>query len=344
MVNPVTALLIAVALIAISIILFRPSAGWFWVWWRSRRSSERVLVEDALKHVYDCEYLGQACTLQSLTGSLELGAKRVAELVRRLEQLELVESGEMGYRLTVAGRRDALRVIRLHRLWELYLADETGVDPSEWHERAEIYEHRLSPPEAESLARRMGYPRYDPHGDPIPTADGEIGPPRGAPMNHLAVGRVAEIVHVEDEPAAVYAQILASGLHPGMRVRILERTPEAIRFEADAEELVLAPVFAANLWVQELAEDERPQQPVAKLSSLEVGASVEVVGISSRCRGIERRRLLDLGVVPGTVVEIEMRSPSGDPTAYRIRGAVIALRREQADLIEIRPVSEGAAA
>lgn len=71
------------------------------------------------------------------------------------------------------------------------------------------------------------------------------------------------------------------------------------------------------------------------LADLRHGQSARVLDISSDIRGIERRRLLDLGVLPGTVVKAEMRSPSGDPTAYRIRDAVIGLRAEQACMINV---------
>ena len=71
------------------------------------------------------------------------------------------------------------------------------------------------------------------------------------------------------------------------------------------------------------------------LVDLRQGESGRVLDISQECRGLERRRLLDLGVLPGTVITAEMRSPSGDPTAYRIRDAVIGLRAEQARMINI---------
>ena len=76
------------------------------------------------------------------------------------------------------------------------------------------------------------------------------------------------------------------------------------------------------------------------LSALRPGEAGRVLAISRRCRGAERRRLMDLGVVPGTVVGVEMRSPNGDPTAYRIRDAFIALRAEQAEGIRVRRVPE----
>jgi|TARA_B100000315_G_C14277128_1_gene451349 DtxR family Mn-dependent transcriptional regulator len=75
-----------------------------------------------------------------------------------------------------------------------------------------------------------------------------------------------------------------------------------------------------------------------RLSSLRLGESGSVVSLSTDCRGQERRRLMDLGILPGTVISAEMRSPSGDPTAYRIREALIALRHEQADMISITRV------
>jgi DtxR family Mn-dependent transcriptional regulator len=312
-----------------------------WMLWRSR-ARERVRTEDALKHLHECEYRQQPCTLQSLAGALRLTGKTVAELMQRLEQRELVLSSEGGLRLTEAGRRYALRIVRIHRLWERHLAENTGWDPLHWHARAETLEHRLSSAQAESLAASLGHPRYDPHGDPIPTAGGEIPPPRGRPLTDLAPGRWAEIVHIEDEPPAIYARLLAEGLHPGMRVRVSESSPRQVRIEAEAGSCVLPPVFAANLWAIELPASQR-ETPSEKLSVLDVGETARVVGISSACRGTERRRLLDLGLIPGTVVHAEMRSPSGDPTAYRIRGAVIALRRAQADLVHVERPSRGRA-
>ncbi len=75
--------------------------------------------------------------------------------------------------------------------------------------------------------------------------------------------------------------------------------------------------------------------PFDPLSTLNPGEKATVVRISAACRGIERRRLLDLGIIPGTIVEAEMKSPSGDPTAYRIRDTTIALRKEQSNQIHI---------
>ncbi|MDH3745082.1 MAG: FeoA domain-containing protein [Acidobacteriota bacterium] len=340
LVNPqvmesVQALGVALALGVAAVLLFWPVRGLLWRWLRGRRATEKVLTEDALKHIFDCEYKARVANLQSLSGVLAASGSRAAEILQRLEERELITGVEGGYRLTSDGRRYALRVIRSHRLWERYLSDHTGLDPDAWHDEAEFREHETSPEEADALSARLGHPRYDPHGDPIPTAGGEIIAPLGKPLNELPIGELAEIVHVEDEPAAIYAQLVAEGLHPGMRVRVSEASPQRIRFEADAEEHVLAPVFAANLSVQVLPREEDMPGPYERLSGLGVGESATVIGLSPQLRGPARRRMLDLGLIPGTVVSAEIRSPSGDPVGYRIRGAVIALRCDQADQVRV---------
>lgn len=332
-------LLLGVALLVLSAVvaLLWPEAGLLARLRRGRAAADRVAVEDALKHLWDGEYRRQQVTLQSLAGALGLAGREAAELVTRLARLGLVEHHGVALGLTGEGRSDALRVVRIHRLWERYLADETGLRAEDWHAEAERREHRTSDAQAERLAAQLGHPLFDPHGDPIPQPSGELPPERGVPLPALPVGAVAEIVHVEDEPEAVFAQLAAAGLVPGVRVRILEREPGRIRLAADSEELVLAPVVAANLTALPLhAEESADETPSAVLAGVPVGRPAEVTGLAAACRGAQRRRLLDLGFVPGTRIVPELVSPGGDPTAYRVRGTLIALRREQAEWVRVR--------
>jgi DtxR family Mn-dependent transcriptional regulator len=94
-------------------------------------------------------------------------------------------------------------------------------------------------------------------------------------------------------------------------------------------------VVARNVTVRVLPLGETADEPAETLLDLRVGESGRVVDISPACQGSQRRRLLDLGVVKGTQIEAELASAGGDPVAYRIRGALIALRREQAEWIRI---------
>jgi DtxR family Mn-dependent transcriptional regulator len=147
---------------------------------------------------------------------------------------------------------------------------------------------------------------------------------------------VVRIVHIEDEPPAVYAQLAAQGLHTGMQIKVLESRPDRILFEAHGEESVLAPLLARNITVEPLPEERQFRGPFRTLASVRSGERAIVQSISRACRGAQRRRLMDMGIVPGTPIEPELDSLTGDPVAYRVRGTLIALRRQQADQILVR--------
>ncbi len=335
MIDLLRALLAASIVAGIALVLFWPSFGWVWRWRYLARRSERTLIEDALKHLHECEYRNQRPTVQSVAGALTIRADRSVALVGRMESMGLVTSHGGTLRLADEGRILARHVIRVHRLWERYLSDRTGLSEIDWHLDADRREHGITPAEADALEADLSHPSYDPHGDPIPTATGEIAPRRGRPLTRLTPGTLARIVHLEDEPEASYAQLVAQGLHPGMEVKVIEITSQRVRFWAKGEEHVLSPVAASSVSVVGLPRGREVEASFERLSTLGVGEKGTVVRLSRACHGLERRRLMDLGIVPGTIIEAEMRSPSGDPTAYRVRGALIALRKEQADLIEM---------
>ncbi len=253
-------------------------------------------------------------------------------LVERLSELELAELTNGDIRLTAEGESYALNVLRAHRLWERYLADKTGFDESEWHERADLREHSLSEDELAALASELGNPLHDPHGDPIPTAEGDLVYHGGKPLNGMQPGQVVQIVHLEDEPEAVYAQLMAESLYPGMRLQLLDASPARIRFWAEGKEHVLAPIAAANISVRPLSvADSLAAAPSRHLDSLEPGESAAVVRLSSRCRGMERRRLLDLGIIPGTRIhggdDQPQRRPRRLPHPRRARSRCASNRR-----------------
>jgi DtxR family Mn-dependent transcriptional regulator len=297
--------------------------------------TERVRLEDALKHLYHCEYERREASVESLAGALEISQALAVRILSRLEALELTRSDGHGLPLTDPGREYALRIVRTHRLWERYLADRTSVSPVEWHEEAERREHTLAPAEIEELAAKMGHPVYDPHGDPIPTADGEIPPSSGVALTALKEGQKGTIVHLEDEPREVFEQLMAAELAPLMSLELLEASPEVVRFTADGELHELAPVAATNVTVLPATEAVAELGPYERLTDLRPGENATVVQIAPTCQGPQRRRLLDLGLVPGTSVAVELEGAFKDPVAYRIRGAVIALRRQQTDLVYV---------
>ena len=334
MVDPGLALVVFAAVVLVVALLTWPRRGLIPRVAELLRLTQRVRMEDALKHLHDCDYRGQHGSVDSVAGALEIPRARSVRLIAELEAGGLVQSGGQELSLTEQGRSEALRLLRSHRLWERYLADRTGVAPVDWHDKAERREHTLSRGRVEELSASMGHPVYDPHGDPIPTASGKLPPHTGMAVAGLEPGRVAAIVHLEDEPREVYEQLVAAGLAVGSKVQLLDVAPERVRLAVDGVEHALAPVVAANITV--LPDDRAVEGPFESLASLSPGEQAVVTEISPACPGPQRHRLLDLGLVPDTVVRAELQGAMTGPVAYRIREALIALRREQAEMVRIQ--------
>ncbi|HEX9887338.1 MAG TPA: metal-dependent transcriptional regulator, partial [Longimicrobiales bacterium] len=276
-----------------------------------------------------------------MAGRLEISTGRAARVLTRLGELGLVRTEQEGPDLTERGRESALRVIRTHRLWERYLADRTDIPAADWHQEAERVEHTLSAEQVDSLAARLGDPRWDPHGDPIPTARGELPPLERLSLAGAPPGRAVEVVHLEDEPREIYDALLEHGLVPGGRLDVVERTGHAVRVRGGGREWPIDAVDAGNVTVRLLPPGVEAGGPLRTLADLTPGQRARVEDISPACRGSHRRRLLDLGVVRGTEITAVRYSAAGDPIAYEIRGAMIALRREQASWIRVGLVQDG---
>ncbi len=342
MTTPAVNLLIFVGAMALAALLYWPAVVVFRALRARRRYAERIQLEDSLKLLYDREGQGAAITLAGLADALRMSSAAGLELLDNMRSAGLVSTIDGRLVLTREGSRYALQIIRAHRLWERYLADETGVQPLRWHDEAERHEHTLSPEQADALASRLGNPRFDPHGDPIPTSDGAFPEKKVISLARLEVGEEARVVHVEDEPDVVYAQLVALGIYVGMELRLQGRTEERIIVEADGRKLVLAPIVAGNISIERLTKSEISERGGSveiapeTLNTLRAGESAVVTRLSPACRGVERRRLMDLGIIPGTRIEYKRRALTGGLTSYRVRGTEIALRHEQAGMVAIR--------
>ncbi len=333
--DPLLTLVIGTAVILLLLIVFYPNKGLLAMWKVYMSSSLKEQIEDALKHIYDCEYNRILCNLNSIAGHLHVSTNKCSKIIEDLQERGLIVFNRENIELTTEGRYYALRIIRVHRLWEAYLADQTSFDEVEWHKEAEKREHTTTPEEAEELAARIGNPLVDPHGDPIPSPDGDIPKREGISITEVAAGKYATITHLEDEPSEIYKQLIAMNLHVGQQIRVLESSDRSLRFEADGEIAVLAPLFAKNITVVQMPDNYKEIKSFKTLSDLKIGEEGEVIGISEMCRGQQRRRLLDMGVVPGTKIRVELESVGGDPSGYMIRGAVVAIRKSNAAQIYI---------
>jgi DtxR family Mn-dependent transcriptional regulator len=327
---PDTSILLLIALAALGLAL---------VWrHRAQRSvRERQRIEDALKHLFDQEYRGRHASLASLKGALRLPDSPVLALVARMQALDLVRARGQEFDLTPEGERLALQIVRAHRLLERYFADEARLPLGQVHAAAERREHSLSAADVDRLSAELGHPTFDPHGDPIPTREGAVPPAEGVPATHWAPETTGRIVHLEDEPPISFAQILAEGLRVGQVVRVIERTPQRIVLTDGENEFWLAPAVAANVFLAPAPEAAGAAGAI-RLPDLPDHALAEVLGLDDACQGFSRRRLMDLGFTEGAHIEPVLKTFAGDPRAYRIRGTVVAVRRDQAVHVIVRPL------
>jgi DtxR family transcriptional regulator, Mn-dependent transcriptional regulator len=308
-------------------------------WRRSRRATRtRQQIEDALKHLFEEEYRNRRASLSSLAGILQLPSQAVVALVARMQSQGLVTAEGQTFHLTPEGQRLALQVVRAHRLLERYFADEARLPLKEIHAEAERKEHSLSPADADRLSAALGHPTRDPHGDPIPTREGAVAPAVGTPATSWPRQTIGRIVHLEDEPEISYAQIVATGLRVGQLVQIVESTRERLVLSDGENEFRLAPAVAANVFVAAAPVQSWPEH-VVRLSDLKDTTMAEVVGLDEACQGFSRRRLMDLGFTDGARIRPFLKTFAGDPRAYEVRGTLIALRRDQAAHVLVRPLS-----
>lgn len=323
--------------LAVTLAVLMPGYGLAALVRRHRAAIARERTENALKHLLRQATDGHSASFQSLKGELGLSDRVLLQLTARLEDEGLIHSDGAHLRLTADGERLALHVLRAHRLLEVYLAEELGMPLDRVHVEAERREHTLSPQQVDRLSAAMGHPGVDPHGDPIPDADGVAPQAPGTVLSAWPLATPARIVHLEDEPPLAYAQLTAEGLKLGQVVRVIERTASRIVLSDGENEYRLAPMLAANVHVAPAAaEAPVPADGVMPLTALPSGAAADIVAIDPSFRGFARRRLLDLGFTPGARIRSELQPFSGDPRAYRLRGTTIALRREQSDRVLVK--------
>lgn len=337
--NPAWIIVLSLFFALLLAAIFHPQRGLLARWRFHSRSGQRELVEDALKYLWKQEQSGRFASPEALSGALSLSGADILQVITRMETQGLLQSRAGGLQLTAQGASWALQMVRAHRLLERYLADEARLPLQKVHAEAERREHSLTPKQLDELDASLGHPEHDPHGDPIPSPSGELADVPGTPLTAWELNLPGRIVHLEDEPPLAFAQILAEGLHLGQVVRVLESTADRLVLSDGENEYRLAPAVAANVFLAPLPEALQARAGVMPLSALPDQVEAEVIALDDACQGFTRRRLLDLGMTPGARLYPEMRNFMGDPRAYRVRGTLIALRREQASQIWVKPIA-----
>ncbi|HPA09055.1 MAG TPA: metal-dependent transcriptional regulator [Candidatus Cloacimonadota bacterium] len=291
-------------------------------------------MEDALKEIYNIQQGEASVEAESLAEALGISVETAKGLMGVLVASGWAEGDvSVGIRLTMQGRERAQELIRAHRLWERYLVDREGMPLEVIHAEANIREHEMTPDEVAKLDADLGHPAWDPHGDIIPDAGCRVPPPAGSPLTDCMPGDRLRILHVEDEPPALFAQLVAMGFGPGVEVEMVEHQPRYLTVRVAGSPLILATAAAERIHAVPV-----PVLPVP-LGELPVGVRARVVEVKGG--GKHQRRMLDMGLVPGAEVTVLRKAPLGDPTEYRVKGTAVALRRSDADTILVEEITNG---
>ncbi|HKS46881.1 MAG TPA: metal-dependent transcriptional regulator [Amycolatopsis sp.] len=190
----------------------------------SRRSSSSI--EDYIRVIYGLVERGEAVTNTSLAGRLAVSPSSASGMVTKLSQQGLVEHVPYrGIALTPDGRRLARGVLRRHRLIEAFLVRELGYTWDEVHAEADLLEHAVSDRLVERIAAKLGNPVRDPHGDPIPAADGSVEELPTRLLDELQPGAVGQIVRVWDTDPDLLRYLSEHAIGLGERIEVVERQP-----------------------------------------------------------------------------------------------------------------------
>jgi DtxR family Mn-dependent transcriptional regulator len=183
-----------------------------------------VSVQDYLLTIYRLQAEQSPVSTTALAAQLAVTPASVTGMVRKLHQHGLVEyQPYRGVILTQAGEREALRLLRRHRLWERFLTDVLGMSWDEVHEEAHRLEHATSGRVADRLAHFLDEPQSDPHGQPIPARDGTLPARALATLAAVDVGCVARLEEVPDDDPDLLRYLGDLGLYPGARMRVVAR-------------------------------------------------------------------------------------------------------------------------
>ncbi len=181
-------------------------------------------LQEYLEAVYKMSLAGEVRPTQ-LAEALGVSGPTVTATLRRLESAGLIERPGGGVSLTETGVREALEVIRRHRIAERFLVDVLDLPWEAAHEEACLLEHAMSPTVLEALERYLENPTVCPHGHPIPTREGAVPELAGVPLGDLPQGTEGVVVRVAEDRDEMLSYLASVGLRPGARVRVTEIAP-----------------------------------------------------------------------------------------------------------------------
>ena len=311
----------------------------------------------------------QPVPLSQLANALMVTSVSVNEMCRKLQDNGLlVYRPYKGASLTPNGERLANRTLRRHRLWEVFLVEKLNFDQEQADTIACDLEHATGQDVIDRLDGFLGHPSVNPRGLSIPKADSNAGQPATIPLAQLPVGKAGQVqACTVGDPAQAFLE--SHGIRPGMKVLLTAKAADNLLVEVDGVQVVLSAALARGLSVipdyfgEGISPVETQTQPNkeagmttqhsdpnsteklnsvehVRLNELKKGQQAVIVQVGGK--GAVKRRMMDMGIVPGSTISVVRVAPLGDPIEYWVKGYSLSLRRSEAREILVEIVDEGA--
>lgn len=209
--------------------------------------------EDYLKTIYAFEQRGDRVSTSALAAHLQVADASITDMLKKLSRKGLVNYQRYrGAELTQAGRQVALRIVRRHRLWEMFLVKFLDYSWDAIHVEAEALEHVTSEALERKLDEALGFPTSDPHGDPIPSADGECPPSNMVALSAAEPGTVVVVSRVSDADPDVLKYASSLGIVLRKKIRVKETVPfdGSLRVMVGKKERFISGKLANHIFVE----------------------------------------------------------------------------------------------
>lgn len=300
--------------------------------------------------------------LSTLAESLSISPVSVNEMCRKMQEQDLISyQPYKGASLTQDGDREAIKILRRHRLWEVFLVEELHFSYEEAHELADILEHATTKELADRLDVFLGNPQFNPEGKEIPSIDGKSKVIEPHPLTALEIGESGVCV-LKDDEKSIKDFLKQSGCTKGTTLKVVGRTDNLVLVDAKQKLISISVELAERIDVIK-TRDEREQSKSQKantkdnlkerlsmnkaevasitkvtLDKLEIGRKGTIVSLSGK--GQVKQRMMDMGLVPGSQVEVIRVAPLGDPIEINLKGYNLSLRRSEAKSVMVEVAAE----
>lgn len=210
-------------------------------------------IENYLKNIYKLQSNEGKVTTSSLSEKLQISPASVSEMIKKLaEEGSITHTPYKGVELTEEGKKLALRIIRKHRLWEMFLVEVLHFGWDEIDQEAERFEHVMSDKMEDKIDEVLGHPLIDPHGDPIPTKKGMIKYEIGSSLSKANEGTTVRVLRVSDSNSEMLHYVSSIGISLNKNIFIKQKMSfdNSMLVMINSKEINISSTIAENIFVE----------------------------------------------------------------------------------------------